>query len=105
VKNGSDPAGRRAVNVERTGIGTFLMGVAAGAAVAVLLTPSSGTKTRAQITKAAGDGAAHFKNACDTVLGAVERSVERSKDQIARQKHGVTEAIKRGSEAYKRAAS
>jgi gas vesicle protein len=100
LKNRSDPAGSRAVNMERTGIGTFLMGVAAGAAVAVLLTPSSGTKTRAQITKAAGDGAAHFKNACDTVLGAVERS----KDQIARQKHGVTEAIKRGSEAYKRAA-
>lgn len=87
--------------MERTGIGTFLIGVAAGAAVAVLLAPSSGTKTRAQITKAAGDGAAYFKNARDTVLGAVERS----KDQIARQKHGVTEAIKRGSEAYKRAAS
>jgi gas vesicle protein len=84
--------------MERTDIGTFLMGVAAGAAVAALFTPSSGTKTRAQITKAAEDG---FKDMRDAVLGAVERS----KDQIARQKEGVTEAIKCGSEAYRRAVS
>lgn len=87
--------------MERTEVGTFLMGVVAGAAVAVLLAPSSGTKTRSQITKAAGDGAAYFKDVRDAVLGAVERS----KDQIARQKEGVAEAIKRGSEAYKRAVS
>ena len=91
--------------MERTEVGTFLMGVVAGAAVAVLLAPSSGTKTRSQITKAAGDGAAYFKDVRDAVLGAVERSVERSKDQIARQKEGVAEAIKRGSEAYRRAVS
>jgi gas vesicle protein len=87
--------------MERTEVGTFLMGVVAGAAVAVLLAPSSGTKTRSQITKAAGDGAAYFKDVRDAVLDAVERS----KDQIARQKEGVAEAIKRGSEAYRRAVS
>jgi gas vesicle protein len=87
--------------MERTGIGIFMIGVAAGAAVAALLTPSSGSKTRAQITKTAGDGAAYFKDVRDAVLCAVERS----KDEIARQKEGVTEAIKRGSEAYKRAVS
>lgn len=87
--------------MERTGIGTFLMGIAAGAAVAMLFTPSSGPKTRGKITKAAEDGAACLKDMRHAVLGAVGRS----KDEIARQKEGVTEAIKRGSEAYKRAVS
>lgn len=91
--------------MERTDIGTFLIGIGMGAAVAMLFTPSSGNKARAHITKAAGDGADycadHFKDVRDAVLGAVERG----KDQIARQKEGVTQAIKRGSEAYRRAVS
>lgn len=87
--------------MERMGIGTFLMGIAAGAAVAVLFAPSSGTKTRGKIHHAAEDGAAHFKDMCDSVLGAMERS----KDQIARQKEGFSEAIKHGSKAYRRAVS
>jgi gas vesicle protein len=91
--------------MERTGIGTFLIGLGMGAAVATLFAPSSGSKARAQISKAAADGADycadHFKDARDALLGVVERN----KDRIARQKEGVTEAIKRGSEAYRRKVS
>lgn len=91
--------------MERTDISTFLIGVGMGAAMAMLFAPSSGSKARAQVTKAAAEGADycadHFKDVRDAVLGAVERG----KDQIARQKEGVTQAIKRGSEAYRRAVS
>ena len=95
--------------MERTDIGSFLIGVGMGATLAMLFTPSAGTKTRAQITKAAADGASYAKEVRDTVFKEVRdtvlSAVERSKDQIARQKEGVAEAIKRGSAAYKRAVS
>jgi gas vesicle protein len=87
--------------MERTGIGSLLIGIGMGAAMAMLFTPSSGPKTRARITKAANEGATHFKGMCDSVIDMVEHS----KDQIAKQKEGVSEAIKRGSEAYRRAVS
>jgi gas vesicle protein len=87
--------------MERTGIGSLLIGIGMGAAMAMLFTPSSGPKTRARINKAANEGATHFKEMCDTVVHVVEHG----KDQIAKQKEGVTEAIKRGSDAYRRAVS
>jgi gas vesicle protein len=88
--------------MERSGIGSFLIGAGIGAAMAMLFAPSSGRKARTQITKAATDGASYFKK---EVRDAVLTAVERSKDEIARQKEGVTQAIKRGSEAYRRAVS
>ena len=98
--------------MERTGIGTFLIGLGMGAAAAMLFAPSSGSKARAQITKTAADGvdycADHFKDACDTLVDVVGRNkdrIARQKDRFARQKEGLTEAIKRGSEAYRRTTS
>ena len=91
--------------MERTGIGKFLIGLGMGAAAAMLFAPSSGRKARAQISKAAADGvdycADQFKDACDAHAGVVERN----KDRITKQKEGVSEAIKRGSEAYRRTTS
>ena len=88
--------------MERSGISSFLIGVGMGAAMAIVFAPSSGSKARAQITKAAADGASYFKKEVrDVVLSAVERG----KDEITRHKEGVTQAIKRGSEAYRRAVS
>jgi gas vesicle protein len=86
--------------MERSGIGNFLIGVGMGATIAILCAPFSGSKARAQIMKAAADGASHFKK---EVRDAVLTAVERSKNEIARQKEGVTQAIKSGSEAYRRA--
>jgi len=91
--------------MERTGIGSLLIGIGMGAAMAMLFAPSSGTKTRARLNKAANEGATHFKEMCDTVVHAMDHAVEQGKDQIAKQRVGVTEAIKRGSEAYRRAVS
>jgi gas vesicle protein len=90
-----------AIDMEREDVGTFLIGAGMGAIMAMLFAPSSGTKARAQITKAAGEGVTQVKEARDAVLDAVERS----KDRIVRHKEGLANAIKQGSEAYRRAVS
>jgi gas vesicle protein len=92
---------QEANDMERAQIGNFLIGVGMGAAMAMLFAPSSGNKTRARINKAASEGTTyvreHGETVRDTMLGVV--------DQIARHKEAVAEAIKRGSEAYRRTVS
>ena len=93
------------IDMERVRIDHFLIGFSMGAAAALVFGLSSGTKMRSQITKAAADGATYFKECGEIVRDAVLDVAGRSKDQIARHKEGVAEAIKQGSQAYRRAIS
>jgi len=91
--------------MERARICDFLIGLSMGATTGLLFAPHSGKKTRTQIAEAATDGAAYVKEGGETVRDAVLGVVERGKDEIARQKEGISEVIKRGAKAYKRAVS
>lgn len=93
------------IDMERVRIDHFLIGFSVGAAAGLVFALSSGNKMRSQITKAAADGATYFKECGEIVRDAVIDVAQRSKDQIGRHKEGVAEAIKRGSEAYRRAIS
>jgi gas vesicle protein len=83
----------------------ILIGLGVGAAAGLLLAPNSGRKTRARITDAATKRATYFKDRGEQVNGAIWGFIEQGKDEVARQKQGVAEAIKRGTHAYKRAVS
>ena len=87
--------------MEKTHMCDFLIGLSMGATTALLFAPYSGKKTRARITEAANNGGAYVKHCSETVSDAVLRVI----DDIARQKEGVTEAIKRGTHVYKQAVS
>jgi gas vesicle protein len=91
--------------MERVDICDFLIGFSMGTTTALLFAPRSGKQTRDRITEAATDGAAYVKECGETVRDAVLGFVEQGKDEIARQKGGVADAIKRGAQAYKRAVS
>jgi len=84
---------------EKTGMGEFLIGMGVGAAIGMLFAPRAGNATRAQISDAATHGACFVKdrsvNLSDAVIGL--------KHEIERQKHGIAEAIKSGTYAYKNA--
>ncbi len=85
--------------MERTRIGEFLMGMSVGAAIGMLFAPRAGDKTRAQISEAATHGAGYVKDRSVTLSDAVIGL----KHEIERHKHGIAEAIKSGTYAYKHA--
>ena len=89
----------------RARICDFLVGFSMAATAGLLFAPHSGKKTRSRITEAATDGAAYVKECSETVRDAALGVVERGKDEIARQKEGISEVIKRGAQAYKRVVS
>jgi gas vesicle protein len=91
--------------MKRGDIGNFLIGVGMGATIAMLFAPSSGTKTRGQLRKAAADGATYVKRCGETTRESVLDVMERGKDQIGRYKEGVAASIKRGSQAFGRVVS
>ena len=91
--------------MERTDLFKLLVGFSVGAAAGLLLAPDSGKKMRSEITDAAAGGATYLKGCSETVRDAVLDILEESKDDIVRHKEGLAEAIKRGTEAYRRVVS
>jgi gas vesicle protein len=90
--------------MEKANIGNFILGCCIGGAAGMLLAPQSGNATRGRITKAAAEGKDAVHGYGKTVQGAVVTVMEHGKDYLFRHKRGVAEAIKRGSEAYRRTA-
>jgi gas vesicle protein len=78
----------------------FLLGLSVGGSVALLFAPRPGKKTRTQIAQAATDGVTYVKECGEAVRDATGELVERGREEIARQKDGVANGIKRGVEAY-----
>jgi gas vesicle protein len=88
--------------MERTDLFKLLVGFSVGAATGLLLAPDSRKKVRSGITDAATGGAHYLRECTETVRDAVLDILEERKDDIARHKEGLAEAIKRGTEAYRR---
>jgi gas vesicle protein len=60
----------------------FSIGVAAGAAVALIYAPQSGVKTRRQLRRGLEDAGDYIKDKADTVSGHAEKYVQRGKDIV-----------------------
>jgi gas vesicle protein len=58
----------------------FSIGVAAGAAVALLYAPQTGIKTRRQIRRGLEDAGDYVRDTADTISGHAERYVKRGRD-------------------------
>jgi gas vesicle protein len=95
--------------MERAHVCDFLAGIGIGVVTALLLAPRTGRETRSKITGAAADGTAYLKRCGETVRDAAMDTMKQGKDEIARHvgrhKEGLTEAFRKGSEAYRRAVS
>lgn len=60
----------------------FSIGVAAGAAVALIYAPQSGARTRRQIRRGWEDANEYFKDTAGTVAGQAGKYVKRGKDVV-----------------------
>jgi len=60
----------------------FTIGVAAGAAVALIYAPQSGVKTRRQLRRGIEDASDYVKNTAETISGQAEKYVKRGKDIV-----------------------
>jgi len=78
----------------------FLLGLSVGGSVALLFAPRRGKKTRAQIAQATADGAGYVMEYGGAVRDTAQDLVKRGTEEVARQKQGVANAIRRGAEAY-----
>ncbi|MFT4111956.1 YtxH domain-containing protein [Silvibacterium sp.] len=60
----------------------FTVGVAAGAAVALIYAPQSGEKTRRQLKRSFEDATDYLKDAADNISDHAEKYVKKGKDLI-----------------------
>jgi len=60
----------------------FAVGVAAGAAAALIYAPQSGEKTRRQLRRGLEDAGDYLKDAADTLSDHAEKYVKRGKDIV-----------------------
>jgi len=60
----------------------FMVGVAAGAAVALLYAPQSGEKTRRQLRRNLEDAGDYLKDTADTLGEHAEKYIKRGKDAV-----------------------
>ena len=60
----------------------FGVGVAAGAALALIYAPQSGARTRRQIRRAVADAGDYLKDTADSVQDMAGKYIKRSKDVV-----------------------
>lgn len=102
------------IEQSQTGVGTFMLGVLAGAAVALLFAPRTGVETRAELTRTArraqegardlvDDVAESLGETLETARTAVERQVESARGVVEVKRSQVSQAIDAGREAARQA--
>jgi len=82
-----------------TGVGCFLVGVAVGGAVALLLAPKTGEQTRKLIAKKAGEGKEYVASKGREFVGQAEELVDKGKDLVNKQRERLAEVLGAGKEA------
>jgi gas vesicle protein len=88
-----------------TGIGCFLVGVAVGGAVALLLAPRSGEETRKLIAKKAADGKDYMSSKGRELKDQAEELVGKGKDLVNKQRERLAGVLDASKEAARNALS
>jgi gas vesicle protein len=71
----------------------FTVGVAAGAAVALIYAPQTGVKTRRQIKRSFDDASDYVKDASEKIKDASEKLGDQAQDAIKRGKSVVSSVV------------
>jgi gas vesicle protein len=78
----------------------FAIGVAAGAAVALLYAPQTGAKTRRQLRRNIDDAGDYIRDTAESLGGQAEKYVQRGKDVIAEVVDTAQGTVKKATSAF-----
>ena len=85
------------------GIGNFFLGLAVGAAVALLFAPTTGAETRRRIRRSAERMKDAAQDTFEEARAQVEQRIDSARQQIEMRKEQVTRAVSAGREAAQQA--
>ena len=83
----------------------FAVGVAAGAAVALIYAPQTGAKTRRQLKRGLDDASEYIRDTSETLGGHAEKVIRRSKDVVEDVTGAANNAVRVANTAVKKVAS
>jgi len=78
----------------------FLIGLAAGAGLGILLAPRSGERTRLLLRRKARDGAAYLREQGSAVREATTDAIRDRSRKVVREADAVKAAVEAGRQAY-----
>ena len=79
---------------------TFVIGIAAGVGLGMLLAPRSGAKTRSLIQGKANDGAAYLRQRGSDIRDAATEAIRDGRNKVAKGADAVKAAVEAGKQAY-----
>jgi gas vesicle protein len=80
----------------------FSIGLGVGAGVALLLAPNSGARTQALIRRKIRKGQKYFQDQTAGLRDSAAGLFEQGKEQVARHRVGLDQALDAGARAYKK---
>lgn len=83
----------------------FAVGVAAGAAVALIYAPQTGAKTRRQLKRGLDDASEYIRDTSEAIGGHAEKVIRRSKDVVEDVTDAANNAVRVANTAVKKVAS
>jgi gas vesicle protein len=83
----------------------FLVGIAVGGIVGILLAPGSGEETRDYLSEKANQNKARARQKARELRERADDLLNRSRDVVTRQKDSLVKAVEAGREAYLRGSS
>ena len=79
---------------------SFITGLGAGAAIAMLLTPKSGDEMREMLSERAEDGRRYAKKRVRELSNVANEVAERGREAMDHQKHAITAAAQAAKDTY-----
>lgn len=84
---------------------TFLLGIAAGSAIAMLTAPRSGAETRSRIKEGVDEGKKKITQASNELRGKANAIVEDGKRRVTGEADRISHAIEVGVDSYRKSTS
>ncbi len=89
------------MDMDKTGLSSFLLGLGVGVGIGLLFAPKSGEETRKIIIDKANEGSEFFKQRSSEFKQSASEWVDKGKEALNRQKENLADAMQAGREAYR----